>query len=527
MAAQGAVQVLTIVGQLLCVPAFLSTWGNAVYADWLVLSALAGLVPLADLGITTCLGNAMRAAVAREEAAAGNRLLRIGITLHAVLVVALVSAVAVVAAMVDVPRLAGVEHLEAAGETLFVLLLSGLLLLPRSLVATVQSAHGEFDREIAGIALVVFGQLAGAVVTALCGGTPLFAAISQLALALVLGWGVLLVELRQRFPEIGLTPAWPTLAELRMIVVKAPLYGVHQGSAVLLINLPTVLLGQLGPPGPVVVFATMRTFTGLVRQVAIQMGVPIGMEMARMHVCSDDAAAHRLYHDSSRVIGCIVGLAAVGAWVSGPTVFALWTGGRTPFDAITGFLFLAGAIVRVPGYCAAGMLRLADRPAALAASQLAELAVFVSAALVLVPPAGAAGAALAICLGEILASGPWQLWTVARMLRTGIVATIIGSWATAITGVALGTLAAVLAAMAGPLSGPAGLASFAAAWLLVAVPAVVVLAPPTLRASIRRRFRRASDPTGERSGEADQPPDGAEPRRRRTSAPSSSAMRAP
>ena len=489
--AQGLASAVVLAGQLLSVPVLLGAWGAGVYADWLVLSAAAGLLVLADFGLYSHLSNALRAAWASGDEAGGRRILQTGLGVYAALAggLALLMGVAapVVAALgVDGPALLGVERSDGAGATLLLLLGATLLLLPRGLVATVHSARGAFHREVVMITVSLAGMQGATLLAALAGGAPLHAAAAQLAAALLLGWLPLLLDLRRRYPDLALHPLPPTWGELRRIAAKAPLYAVQQGGVLVLVNAPVLLLGWLAAPAAVVVFATLRTLVGLVRQTVQQVAMVLGLEMARLCARGELAGAARLHAGSSAVLGCATGLLAGAVWVAGPTVFALWTHGTTPFDPLVAAVLLGGLLLRAPVQGAAAALRLVDRPGAVAAAQGAEMAVLLLLAPALILWMGAAGAALAAAVAEGLVSGPWLLRAAGRLFGTGVLRPALRAGAAALAGL----LVALLAGLAVGPSGPAGVAAFAALWAAAAVPVLFAVADPGQRAWLLGRLRR-------------------------------------
>lgn len=486
--AQGAAQAVLILGNLLSVPGFLAAWGSGVFADWLVLSAAAALLALVDFGVSAYLGNMLRAAWACGDEAGGRRLLQIGLGVYTVLCAAVAAAVVMASMLVDVPALLGVVRLDGAGPTFLMLALTTVILLPRSLIATVYSARGRFHREVLFLMLAQAGQVTAGVVTALAGGGPQAAATAQLAAALLLGWGALLRDLHKQGDLHALRPQAPNGRELRRLAVKAPLYAMQAGAVMALIHLPVLLLGRLAPANAVVVFATTRTFVGLVRQTARQAATPLGLEMARMHAGGNSAAAGRLYADSVAPTGCIVALLAGGAWSAGPAVFLLWTHGTTVFDPLTAGTLLAGALVQVPAYGAGALLRLVDRPGTIAAIHAVEILAILLLGLLLIPAAGAAGAALTVVLAETIPAIPWYLHSTGRLLGCRVLRPVLRAYA--VTG-AVFLLVLLTAAAAGrlvSLNTVPGLGVFMLLWAAAAPPAVIATLSAGQRNWLRRRL---------------------------------------
>ncbi|PWC88099.1 hypothetical protein TSH100_08445 [Azospirillum sp. TSH100] len=486
--AQGAAQVVLILGNLLSVPGFLAAWGGGVFADWLVLSAAAALLTLADFGISGYLGNTLRAAWASGDEVGGRRILQIGLGIYGVLCAAVAAAVVAASILADMPALLGVTRLEGAGPTQLILALTIVILLPRGLIAAVHSARGRFHREVLLLMLTQAGQVTAGVAVALAGGGPQTAATAQLAAALLLGWGALLWDLYRHGDLHALRPQTPDGRELRRLAIKAPLYAMQTGAVMALVHLPILLLGRLAPASAVVTFATIRTFVGLVRQTARQVATPLGLEMARMHAGGNRAAAGRLYADSVAPTGCIVALLAGGAWSAGPAILTLWTHGTAVFDPLTAGALLAGALIQVPAYGAGALLRLVDRPGTIAAIHAVEILAILLLGLLLIPTAGAAGAALTVILAETIPAIPWYLHSTGRLLGCRILRPVLRAYAVTGAVFLLVLLTAAAINQLVSLDTVPGLGVFMLLWAATAPPALIVTLSTGQRNWIRLRL---------------------------------------
>lgn len=486
--AQGVAQAVLILGNLLSVPGFLAAWGGDVFAEWLVLSAAAGLLTLIDFGICGYLSNTLRAAWACGGEEEGRRILQIGLVVYSALCTATATIVVAVSMLTDLPTLLGVVRLDGARATFLMLALTTIVLLPRGLIATVHSARGRFHREVLLLMLAQTGQVMAGVAAALAGGGPQIAAAAQLATALLLGWGALLRDLRNHGDLHALRPHRPNGQELRRLAIKAPLYALQAGAVLALVHLPILLLGRLAPASAVVTFATTRTFIGLVRQTVRQAATPLGLEMARMHARGNHAAAGRLYADSMAPTGCVVALLAGGAWSVGPAVFALWTHGTTAFDPLTAGAMLAGALVQIPAYGAGALLRLVDRPGTIAAIHGVEILTLLLLGLLLIPAAGAVGAALTVALAETIPATPWYLHSAGRLLGSRVLPSVLRAYAVAGMVFFLVLLTATAADQLISLNTPSGLGVFMLLWIAAALPTVIMTLSGNQRSWIRQRL---------------------------------------
>lgn len=477
--------------QLLTLPLCLSAWGAGVYADWLVLSASAALLGVVDCGLSGCLGNGLRSAWARGDDAGFRQILRTGLFVYAGLVgVAVVSLVGV-AAVADLPTLLGVSRLERGGIVLVLLGFAVILLLPRGMVAAVYSARGEFNREVGSILVMSVGQLTVQAATVLAGGTPLHTAAAGLIAALAFGWGGLLWALARHHPDISLSPGWPGWPELRRLAVRLPLYAVPPASAIVLLHIPVLALGRLTSPGELLAFTTMRTFTGLIRQMAAQFATAAGIEMAAQHARNDRAGVAALLSRTGPLTGGMIGLLAGLAMVIGPGFFSLWTHHAIGFDPLLAALFLGAVLAMAPANGATGLLRFIDQPGPMARCLLAQVLCSLLFCLLLIPVAGAAGAIMAIGGAEVLTVGLYGGAIGGRLVGLPMAPVVRRTYAVALPSLCLSFGVAWLVGWVVTADG-VGLIPFTVLWgLLVAGPALLVISDAHQWAWLVRRFHRS------------------------------------
>lgn len=426
---QGLTFVAQMLLQFLSVPVCLSAWGAVVYSDWLVLMAAGGLLTIADFGMHGHLCNSLRMAWARGEHAAGQRILQAGLGAYALSLSVLLAVLAAGMALLDLPSLLGIERLEHAQAVLVLLGLSTLLLLPRELTLSVYAARGQFSRQVADFLVLASAQQGTVIGGALAGGSPVQVAMGYCAVSLLVGWGGSLWSLRRRHPDAAFMPCRPTVVELRQLAVKSPFYAIQQGGGVLLVQLPIILLGRLSSPAAVVAFSTMRTLTGLIRQIANQFATVAGLEMAQLYARSEAGNTARLYGIVAPVTGAIAGAMGGVTLAIGPWFLGLWTQGAVAFDTALATAFVAVAGLMAPVYCSFALLRLIGRPQPLAVAVLAQAASMTLLALILVPAQDALGAAIAVGLAEAMVTAPITIRAAAKSLACPILPVMVRTYA--------------------------------------------------------------------------------------------------
>lgn len=480
--AQGVTFALMLVLQFLIVPVYLSRWTTDVYADWLVLQATTNLLLMADLGFQGHLTNGLRLSWARGDAGRFRRIVRAGLGAYAILMA--LGAALFVALADDVATALNLRALHSATPVLILLGLSVLAVLPRGLMSSVYNARGQLGREVTINFIQLAGQIAAQAVTVLAGGSPVQVAAAHLAATLLFGWGVLLADLRVQHADVGLRPSLPNRDEWLRLLRSAPLHAVPLGGAMLTMQIPVIALGQLAAgAGAVVAFTTMRTLTGMARQLAAQVSIAAGFEMVRQHAQHDQNGMIRLHAVTGRLIGAMTGLATGPILVLGPAFFALWSHGTIPFDAALAAAFLGTILLMVPAYGALTLLRNSENPAPLAAGTLIQIVASTLLCIALIPRFGATGAALAVGAAEVLALAPVTLRVASRRFAIPILPFLGRTLVTTLLSLLLGTVAALLAGHLLSAADPAGLGLVLLVWAAaLPLPAAFLLLTPGERA---------------------------------------------
>lgn len=485
--ALGVTMVVWSVLQILAVPVFLSHWGTQHYADWLVLNAAAGLLALLELGINAHLGAVMMAAAGRDDTSGIDRTLSLALTLYAVTLGLGVLLLVGVGLVWPTPLLAVTAP--DAGAAGLVLALSILLLVPRSILGSVLAAFGRFPlATYLGGAQQILGLVAQLAIVA-AGGGLLAAALAQLAVVILVGWLLPVILIRHLHPCIRFRPRPARMEEIRRVLYRSGLHAVSAATGPLLLNLPVLLLQRLLPDGTaLVLFTTMRTYAGALRQIVSQLVLSSAMEMTRQHHRGEAAGLSRLFALTGRIAGGAAGLLAGLLLVAGDPVFQVWTRHALAFDPLLALSFLAVALLVVPGLLGSTLLRLTDHAQTLLLASLLQAGLSLFLCLLLIPPLGALGAGLAVGAAELLAVGLVAPWQVCRRFGLGA-GLLVPAFAAGAAGLLLGgTVAALIFHLLRPDT-LAGLIGAGLAWAVPCLPAAVpLLLPPARWRPLRDRL---------------------------------------
>src|ERR1700752_3821944 len=79
------ITVVTIVGQLVAVPIYLTRWGTQIYGEWLTLTNLVASLSILNLGVQSYVGNVLIACYVRGDLDEGTRVLHAALRLYTLL----------------------------------------------------------------------------------------------------------------------------------------------------------------------------------------------------------------------------------------------------------------------------------------------------------------------------------------------------------------------------------------------------------------------------------------------------------
>ncbi|HYE48436.1 MAG TPA: hypothetical protein VEB20_02520, partial [Azospirillaceae bacterium] len=422
-----------------------------------------------DMGLQVHLTSRIRAAAAVGDTALVRHVIGIGLGLY------LAACAAGGACLLTAVLAFGLTErlgLRAEGADAAAILVGAvaLVLLPRGLVACVFSSRGQATREVGLATAQQLCWLLGPVAAALLGGGLVEAAAAQLAASIAVGWVALILALRRHHPDIRLSVVWPEAEERRSTLRRSTLHAVSSLPGILLLHLPVLALKQVFPTGTeVVVFSTMRTFAGLLRQVQLQLAIIAVLEMTRQHAQGDSVGLVRMFRAISRFCSGLLGLAAAFMFAVGASFFETWTHGTVVFDPWLALAFLLPILGSVPAFCGTALLRHTDHAEDLLRMHLAQLALglVLGAALL---PWGPAGVAAALAVAELAAVGAAGIRRCAKVFGFPAGRVVVSSATTAAAATAASAIACILLSWAVPPRGIVGLAAYGACWAAAMAP---------------------------------------------------------
>lgn len=475
--------VLGITQQVALVPIFLHFWNGDVLAAWLVIYAIGNLVLIADGGLQFRAINRFLAFKSTADCDGRTArfyagLKRVYLGLGGSLAV-LALAGTQLASPSTVFRFGGVADFNPA----FAVMAAGMLLtLPAGLVTALYRARGLYGRAVWLQSLgTLAGQLAQLVAIVLT-GSLLAVTLAYVATQLGIAIYLLAVDAPRLFPFLRKAgaghPARWVVGQFR----RAVPFGIAGATELALLNLPVLLVSALVSDRLAVAqWGLTRVVAGLLRGLCVQATLPLAAELGHDHAIGANEQLRNLYARGSVFVALLASIVVSGLLPFWEDFFALWTRGAIAYDPWLAVTLLIGTGAIAPAILALSYASYSNRGDLLVRTKGLQLAVFLILSLLLIPPLGPLGAAIAIVTSDLgVQFGLLGLIIIRQTLRhplRHVLFVIAVMVVTMLAGCGLGL--AIRAAI--PWVGPARFIAECTLWLIVVALAAAPLAIGRLR----------------------------------------------
>jgi O-antigen/teichoic acid export membrane protein len=399
---------ISVGDRFLLTAVLLRVWPTDLFADWTTLLAWSGLLGLADAGFGIFVGNRLQKTMGVGDKVGFQRQVGTAAFIYALLALLMVGAAALLAVVESVSPFVSV-HLLNSSEASLVLFWLGVLQAvqtAKSAFTQIYRAYGDYSRGVIIDSVSSLCIVVTALAVALGGAGPRVLALSYISAQLLFAWGILLTDLKRRYPTLRLWPVPPSVLELRDAIFAMRWYALTYAAPTMWLQAPVLLLSALGLSGPVVVtFVLHRTLVNFGRNFVVMLSMSAGVELTPHVHSGDTKTIERGITFLGRSVAAIGGVMAAGMLTFGGSLVQLWTGKSDLFDMATLFWLVLPAIVIAPAIPLFYLAHLADIPKQLAVVQVTQTVVAIALAAPLAAAFGAAGVAFAMAIGEIVSTG--------------------------------------------------------------------------------------------------------------------------
>lgn len=359
-------QALNIAGQLAQVPILLASWGTQLYGEWLALSAMVAYLSTLDLGMQTYVVNRLNQCHARAQGEEYTRVLHTGLLMTTVIPFAgflLLLPLIFMAPLTGWLQLKSTDPSGASWVTA-ILSLQMVYAIAYGMIFGIYRTIGEYARGQMISNLRYLFNLTATVLVALSGGHLKALAVAQLGL-IVFTSALIFIDLRRRHPEIhiGLSRAdwrlgveffWPSMTFLAIQVVLA--LGLH-GS--------TLLVSGMFGAAALVVFATLRTLSNMVKQAAATIQLALWPEFTTLDALSEVETLRHLHLLGTKIMMTVAVCASVFLMTAGDRLVQFWTRGRVTYDPALMLAFCVLACSQSHSFCTSVLMSASNRQSTL------------------------------------------------------------------------------------------------------------------------------------------------------------------
>lgn len=344
--AEGLGQLLNVAVRLLLVPLFLAAWGFQTYGEWLILTAVAGLFSLADLGAQLYFVNRMTEAWAQGKLNEFKNIFSTGMFLFGITFAVLMALMLAVLQLPGISNWLGIENTDpnVAYWVLVIVCLRVLGSLPLGLLLGVYRATGAQATSVMYGNLILVIQLIVSVVVLSTGGSMILMALSEI-IGVLFAYILVVYNLQRYLPsDVHLFRLHRPQMDILRQAWSPSLHflGIQLAMAVMIQGSVIVVAKAMGP-FEVVVFSTMRTIANVISRFLGMMSHSAWPEFTRLHSKQNTDQLQSLFH-SIILASTFAGLLYLGVvQLFGAKLFELWLSKQLPYESLS--MLMMGALV--------------------------------------------------------------------------------------------------------------------------------------------------------------------------------------
>lgn len=399
--------VLTVAGQLLgfgtqllLVPAFLGSWGESLYGDWLALSAASSYLAMTDMGMQVYVINYLTQLHVQDKHGEYHEVLHSALMLYGVLTAGVF--VLLVGACVLPWRDWFNGHEMQPGSALGVVVTLGIGAVVGVWSGFIGALHRVFGapHRVTAISVATRGStlLATIVVLQLREG-PVVLALVQVAILLAsFAWSVMDVSLHNRVSL--LTIRFGNWGRARSLLAPSLLFALLALASSLTIQGTVLVASSLLGPLAVTAYATSRTLANVIRQATNTLGLVAWPEFTRLEARGQSGALTSSYGLLLKVCSTLAVWLGAILWFEGAFLYRQWTRGAATLDQELLRYLLGHVVLHTPAAAATIYLIAINRYRQLAMLSFVQGVLTVGIALLLCWGQGVPGLGLALLLGE-------------------------------------------------------------------------------------------------------------------------------
>ena len=404
--ANGLSQIVAILVQIFSVPIFLQSWGNQLYGEWLILSAIPTYLAISDMGLTSAAANEMTMKVAEDNKPAAVEIFQSISFLIQIISLTLSIVVIFVVILFPINNWLNISNLRKIDTFHIIIFLTLYVLtgMQKNVILAGFRCDGNYAFGVACASISRFLEYAAVTVFVLLGASPAIAALvfwaacvfslffMRLSLAKKSSW--LVSQQNAVNSQIIKSLIKPALASMSF-----PLGNAVNNQGV------TIAIGSALGAKDVVIFTSLRTLSRLALQLMGVIKDAVSPEISSAYARRDMALAKGLHRYSCQFtlwLGLIlvVVIALCGEWI-----VEIWTRGLVKFDASLLYIMLLNVVISSFWFTSISVLTSTNNHQNIAVYYLFSNLISLLLAIYFIPKLGLMGAAYSVLFTDIVMSG--------------------------------------------------------------------------------------------------------------------------
>jgi O-antigen/teichoic acid export membrane protein len=404
-------------GQLALVPVLLQYWGTQRYGEWLALSAAVSYLTTLDFGMQSYVINRLNQAHTLGKRDEYNRILQTGLLVN--------TAVPAAGLLIIVPILIlagsrGWLHLHATSPSSAIWVASLLSFqaafsITSGLLGGIYRTTGEYPRgqmmSNARLAALLILSLA----TVIAGGGLQALAAVQAVVGLLFGAAVY-IDVSRRFPEISIGFSGADWRLAATFLAPSSMFFGLQMVAVFAVQGTTLMVNGLFGAAVLVVFASLRTVSNLIRQAAATIQQAVWPEFTSLDARPQGDALRQLHLLTAKLVMLVAICGSVFIFMVGDRLVAFWTRGRVQYDPVLMIALLVYACVQCHSFVSAVLLTACNRQGPVLQQSAMGTVTGFGLGYALSFRYGVSGFVFGLAIGEAIFCGIGFPWMASRMI---------------------------------------------------------------------------------------------------------------
>ena len=336
---------VNLLNQIVLVPFYIIYWGNDLYSDWIVISALTAFFGMSDIGLNSVIQNKFSISYAQGDLKQCNSLL-----VNNVAIIIIIGAICVISSIAyvsffDITDQLGLSTLNRAeGSAVFVVLLCQIFI---QMLSGIENAIFRATHN-ASIA-VYYDQIARLVIFVITFACLLIRCNMVILCIAICLPNILLIAIKhinaRKYFKWGFSFVLSDLKQLREILPQSIAYMSFPISNAILLQGFTLLVNRFWGSDTVVLYNTTRTMCNFIKTFLSTILHSVWPEFSIAYGKRDYATMNRLYSKAMKASFVLSVLISIFLLIAGPFIYTTWTYGAVQFSYSLVLAFLVVLVV--------------------------------------------------------------------------------------------------------------------------------------------------------------------------------------